>query len=112
MRLSVVISAAILTLCSCLTQAQNTPQQKQLTPEEMQKLMDATMGAMVPVVGRMTEVMLEAQLKVAEKSETAERVATFKKNLYDALLKKGFTPEQSMQITLTTALPSASPSSK
>jgi hypothetical protein len=74
--------------------------------------MDATMGAMVPMMGRMTEIIIEAQLKVAERPETAERIAAFKKNLYDALLKKGFKAEQAMQITLATAPPSAAPSGK
>jgi hypothetical protein len=60
----------------------------------------------------MTEAMLEAQLKVAERPETADMVAAFKKNLYEALMKKGFSPEQAMQLTLATAMPSAMPSTK
>jgi hypothetical protein len=75
--------------------------------EEMQKSMDAAMGSMVPMMGRVTEVAIEAQLKVAARPETAETIATFKKNLFDQLVKKGFTPEQALQITLATSLPSA-----
>jgi hypothetical protein len=112
MRFSTVVPAAFLSFFVCLTHAQGQPQQKQPSPEEMQKMMDATMGAMVPMMGKMTEVILEAQLKVAERPETAERVAAFKKNLYEALLKKGFNTEQAMQITLETAPPSAAPSGK
>lgn len=112
MRFSAVVPALLLTLCACLAHAQGSAQQKQPSPEDMQKMMNATMGTMVPMMGRMTEVMLEAQLKIAERPETAERVAAFKKNLFDALLKKGFNAEQAMQITLATAPPSASPSSR
>lgn len=61
---------------------------------------------MVPMMGRMSEVMIDAQLKVAAKPETAERVAAFKKNLFDALVNKGFTREQALQITMAAALPS------
>ena len=74
----------------------------------MQKSMDAAMGSMVPMMGRMAEVTIEAQLKLAAMPETAERVAIFKKNLYDQLQKRGFTPSQALQITLSTPLPSAS----
>jgi len=108
--------AAMLSLCVTLTHADEEAQRKQPSPEEMQKMMaatmDATMGAMVPLMGKMTEAMLEAQLKVAEKPETAEKVAAFKKNLFDALVRKGFTSAQAMQITLATAMPSATPSGK
>ena len=112
MRLSTFTAATLLFACSCVAQAQDQAKQKQPTPEEVNKLMDATMGAMMPIMGRMTEVMLEAQLKVAERPETADKVATFKRNLYEALIKKGFSPEQAMQLTLATAMPSAMPSGK
>jgi len=107
-----IIVATLLGCSMCIAYAQTQSPQKQPSPEDMQKVMDATMGAMVPMMGRMTEVMIEAQLKIAEKPETAQRLATFKRNLFDALVKKGFTQDQAMQITLTTALPSAAPSGK
>jgi hypothetical protein len=87
-------------------------QQQQPTPEQMQQIMQATMGAMVSVMGPMTDAVIEAQLNAAARPETAERIAAFKKNLYDALLKKGFTPAQALQIVLSTAPPSATPSTK
>jgi hypothetical protein len=89
-----------------------SPQQKPPSPEDMKRIMDATMGAMVPVMGRMTEVMIEAQLSAAEQPGTAERIASFKFNLYQALLKKGFSAEQALQITVATSPPSAAPAVK
>lgn len=89
----------------CKSQPQKLPRP---SAEEMQKSMDAAMGSMVPMMGRMTEVTIEAQLKLAAMPETAERIAAFKKNLFDQLQKKGFTPAQALQITLSTPLPSAS----
>ena len=82
------------------------------SPEDMQKMMDASMVSMLPMLARMTEVHLEAQLKVAERPETAEKIASFKKNLVDALRRKGFTAEQSLQMTNATPLPSAAPGGK
>jgi len=119
MRYPVAMCAALYLLQAGPTQAQQAQQapqqasqQHQPSPEEMQKIMDATMGAMVPVMGRMVEVMVEAQLKIAVLPETADRIARFKKNLYDALLKQGFSKDQAMQLVIATGLPSATPASK
>lgn len=78
----------------------------------MQATMEATLGAMTAAMGPMTEAVIEAQLNSAARPETAERLAAFKKNLYDALLKKGFKPQEALQIVLVTSPPSASPSAK
>jgi len=105
---------AVLSLfCISPANAQGQPEQKkQPNPEEMQKMMGAAMGAMVPMMGKMEEVMLDAQLKVAEEPETATRIAAFKKNLFDALRKSGFSADQAFQIVIATSIPSASPSPK
>ena len=100
----------LLLVAPCI--AQEAPAQRQPTPADVQKNMDAAMGAMVPMFGRMAEVMIEAQLKYAALPETAERLATFKKNLYDALQRKGFSKAEALQIVMATGIPSASPSGK
>jgi len=79
------------------------------TPEQMRQMMESSMGAMVPAMGRMAEVMIETQLRAAERPETAERIALYKRNLFEALLKRGFTMDQAMQITVATGLPGAMP---
>lgn len=82
------------------------------SPEEMRQIMQMTMGAMVSVMGPMAEAVIEAQLVMAARPDTAERLATFKKNLFDALVKKGFSADQALQIVLTTQPPTASPATK
>jgi hypothetical protein len=82
------------------------------SPADMQKMMSAAMDGMVPLMGRMTEVMIDAQLNSAAQPQTAERIATFKKNLYDALIKKGFAKPEALQIVIATGIPSATPTSK
>ena len=74
--------------------------------------MQATMGAMVSVMGPVTAAVIEAQLTEAAKPETAARLAAFKRNLFQALLKQGFTEQQALQITVSTPAPSATPSGK
>ena len=106
MRVHPVVFTALLVVCGAAF-AQN-PLPSKPSPEDMQRMMDST-SAMLPTLARTTEVQLEAQLKVAERPETAERIATFKKNLFDALRRKGFTAEQSLQIINTTSWPTAAP---
>jgi hypothetical protein len=109
--LATLIVCAPLVLAS-VANAQGLNQSKPQSQADMQKSMDAAMGSMIPMMGRMAEVMIEAQLKAAARPETAASIATFKKNLYDELQKKGFTPEQALQITLATAPPAAAPMGK
>lgn len=108
MRLHAVLISALFGL-SALAHAQ---QPQKPTPEQMQSMMDASVVSMLPMLARISEVQMETQLKFSERPETAERIATFKKNLFDALRKKGFTAEQSLQILNSTAMPVAPASGK
>ena len=112
MRQLTLAIAAVLVLQFSYARADTQPEKRQPTPEEMQKLMEATMGSMVPLMGRMVEAMIEGELKMAERPDTADRLAAFKKNLFDALLKKGFTESQALQIVISTGIPTASPGAK
>ena len=88
------LTALLAAALSSAVFAQTAPPAKQASSE------DAT-----PMSGRLIETTIETQLKIAERPETAARVATYKRNLYEALLKKGFTGDQAMQITVATPLP-------
>jgi hypothetical protein len=115
MRRSFTFAVATITpLLFCApAHGQSAPEpRRQGNPQDVQQMMDATMGAMVPIMVRMTEGMLEAQLKVAERPETAARIAAFKKNLFEALKNSGFSAEQALQIVIATSIPAASPGTK
>jgi hypothetical protein len=86
--------------------AQDAP--KRSSSEEMKQAMESSMGAMAPMMGKIAEASIEAQLSAAEKPDTARRIAQFKKNLYDALLQQGFSKDRAFSIMLNTPLPSAS----
>ena len=88
--------------------AQTTAAPKTASPEELNKNMTAAMDSMVPMMGRVVDATIEAQLRIAERPETAARIATYKRNLYEALLKKGFTGDQAIQLTIATPLPATS----
>ena len=85
--------------------AQDAP--KRPSPEEMKQSMESSIGAMTPMMVKMAEASIEAQLQAAEKPETALRIAKFKKNLYDALLQQGFSKDRAFAIMLGTRLPSS-----
>jgi hypothetical protein len=106
MRLRTIVMSALLGV-SAVAHAQQ-PQPQKPTPEQMQSMMDASVVSMLPALARMSEVQMETQVKFAARPETAERIATFKKNLFDALRSKGFTVEQAIQITNSTPMPAAS----
>jgi uncharacterized membrane protein YgcG len=91
-------------LCASLCASAQTPQRP--SPEEMLRVTDSATAANLATLERTTEAQLNAQLKTAERPETAERIASFKKNLFDALRRKGFTAEQAMQVVVATPLPS------
>jgi len=87
--------------------AQETP--KRHSAEEMKDMMQSSMSAMGPMMNKAAEAAIELQLGIAEKPETAKRIAQFKKNLYDALVQQGFTKDQALSIVLSTPLPGAGP---
>jgi TonB family protein len=77
----------------------DTTKPSQLSQEEIQQMM-------VPMMRQMMESMMDGILTTLAKKESAEKLALFKKNLYDALLAQGFTKEQALQIAIATGIPS------
>ena len=74
--------------------------------------MNASMNAMVPAMAKASEAILEVTLQKAEEPATARRIARFKRNLYEALLKEGFSKQQAFAILQTTSVPAAAPAMK
>ena len=54
---------------------------------------------------QMAALSLEGTLAALAKPENAERLADFTKNYYDALIKRGFTKEQALQIVMAVGIP-------
>lgn len=67
--------------------------------------MEQATRMMGPMMGQMMESMMEGMLKTMAKPENIELLATFTRNYYDALLRKGFTKEEALQIVVATGVP-------
>lgn len=65
-----------------------------VAPGEVQKKL-AQMG---PVMGNMMEQMMAGMIDLLARPETADKLASFTRNYYDALVKKGFTKEEALRI--------------
>jgi hypothetical protein len=61
--------------------------------------------AMGPMMQQMATAMLEGTLVTMAKPENAERLADFTRHYYDALIKRGFTKEEALQIVIATRFP-------
>lgn len=99
--------AALGLAAACLAgvaEAQTPPPAPSFSADEQQRRAAALSASLAPLVSKTSEEQTEAQLRIAERPETAERIATFKKNLFDALRRKGFTVEQAMQVTASTSV--------
>jgi hypothetical protein len=60
---------------------------------------------MVPMMSQMATVMLESTLTALAKPENADRLADFTKHYYDALVKRGFTKEEALQLVAAMGFP-------
>ena len=52
-----------------------------------------------------TAAALDAELALLERPQTAERLATYARNLYDALVQRGFGHEEAVRIVTAFGVP-------
>jgi hypothetical protein len=102
---------AVLMLASVPAFAQEQPKAPP-SPEQMRQIMDATLGAMVPFMSKMVEAMIQSQLDVVSRPESADKMARYVRNFHDALIKQGFSKQEALQIVTSVAMPSAAPPAK
>ena len=101
------VALALLVLSGVATaQTADPAAGKAVTPDDREKAMSSAFAQLAPLQTRVAEAALELQLQVAARPETATRIAAFKKNLFDALRREGFTADQALQIVIETPLPS------
>ena len=73
--------------------------------DSMQEMVGAQMEMMAPMMGRMAEASLAATLAALSRPEAAERLATFSRNYYTALVKKGFTKDEALRSVTSVGVP-------
>lgn len=102
--------AALVVSSSLLASAAHAQDQsRQPSPEQMQQMMEATFSSMVPYMAKMVEAMIQSQLQVLARPESAAQMATYIRNFYLELVKQGFSEAQALQIASSVAVPSATP---
>jgi len=79
--------------------------QRPSKPDSMQAQLEQASAMMGPMMGQMMEAMMEGMLRVLSKPENAERLAAFTRNYYDALVRKGFTKDEALQIVIAAGMP-------
>ena len=82
-------------------------QQPQVSPDQMEQMMQRQMQMMGPMFGEMTRIMMQAQFEVLAKPETAEKLAAYTRNYYNALVKQGFSKQEALEIAMNIGIPSA-----
>jgi hypothetical protein len=107
-----LIATLVLWLTTAAAFAAEPADKKQPSADDLQQILELSFGAMAPMMGKMTEAVIDAQLKIAEKPETAKSLALFKRNLFNELIKQGFTKKEAFDIMLNTSMPAATPGMK
>ncbi len=111
---AVLITCAVITATGLLAAQQPTPVPRpaktdstQARAQEAAAMMGPMMQQMAPMMGQMAALTLEGTLAALAKPENTERLADFTKNYYDALIKRGFTKDQALQIVMAVGVPRA-----
>jgi hypothetical protein len=74
-------------------------------PAANQAQVDAQMAMMAPMMSQMMQSMMQGMLLQLAKPETAQHLAAFSKNYFDALVAKGFTRDEALRIVVSVGMP-------
>ena len=99
-RLGTAIGGIALMLC-----LPSRVQAQQTATDSTRARMEMASQMMVPMMGQMMVVGMEAMLKALNKPDNVELLASFTRSYYDALVKKGFTKQEALQIVVRTGMP-------
>src|SRR5437870_10314109 len=99
------ITGTALVLGALLLLPARAVSQQPTVSESLRAQMAQTSAMMGPMMDQMMEAMMEGMLRVMAKPESADRLAIFTHNYYSALIRKGFTKEEALQIVIAAGLP-------
>lgn len=83
----------------------NAVAQQHGAPMQVPDSMQTEMNSMMPMMGMMMSAMMNGMLDVLAMPESAEKLATFNRNYFDALTRKGFTREEALRIVMAVGVP-------
>ncbi len=98
---AVALLPAMLVFGAATVRAQQTPSSPSVdssNAKAAQDLMRSLMDAQTAHVAAVVNVTMAARMAELQKPETAQALATFVRNFYDALIAKGFTKEEALRI--------------
>ncbi|MGH7700714.1 MAG: hypothetical protein ACREMJ_09400 [Gemmatimonadales bacterium] len=99
------VAGAIMVCAAMALAAPRAAAAQEPQPDDPQAAMQQQMQMMGPMMGMMMEGMMESLLATLAKPQTAERLATFTKAYYDALVRKGFTKDEALRIVTAVGIP-------
>jgi hypothetical protein len=106
-----MMTVALAAWLGAVLAASGAEAQTRPAPAPAQEQIQQQMDMMGPAMAKMMENMYGGMLRALAKPESAEQLATFMKNYRDALVAKGFSPDEAMQIVKGTGMPTM-PASK
>ena len=97
---SIALVAVLFAVYAPATSAQQptTPAKPDSAGAAMETMLRSMMDQQTARMGQLVAVTMTARLAVLAKPETAQNLATFVRNLYDALIAKGFSKDEALKI--------------
>jgi hypothetical protein len=92
----------IMVAAASVCQAQDST----MTQDQPQAMMGLEMDSVAPMLGQVMKIMMLSTFDVLSEPESAEKLATFTKNYYDALVEKGFSKDEALKIVTSVGMPS------
>ena len=80
--------------------------ERQQEMQEMQQHMQQQMSSMLPMMSTMLQNLTQSTMAALADPRTAQDLAKFIRNYYQALMAQGFTPEEALRIVSSVGLPS------
>ena len=85
--------------------AMPSPQQAQIAPQPT-KNPEESIRQMGPAMSSMMESMMSGMMRFYAQPDTADMMASFTRNYYTALVKKGFSEAEALEIVKAAGVPS------
>ena len=82
------------------------PQQVQVAPQQPTKNPEESLRQMGPAMSSMMESMMSGMMRFYAQPDTADMMASFTRNYYAALVKKGFSEAEALEIVKAAGVPS------
>lgn len=87
-------------------QAPGQEMDRQQETQEMQQHMQQQMSAMMPMMSTMLQNLTQSTMAALAEPRTAQDLAKFIRNYYQALMAQGFTHDEALRIVTSVGLPS------